>query len=126
MSVARPVLLVEDDPALRRLLASALTRDGYDVVAVADGRSCIAWLQAARDEGRVPALVLTDLRMPGGGFEFVARICRGLPGVPVLLMTAFADSETHDRARVAGASQVFDKPLDVDLLRARVAELAAA
>ncbi len=126
MSVARTVLVVEDDPALRRLLASALTRDGHDVVAITDGRSCIAWLQAARDEGRVPALVLTDLRMPGGGLEFITRICRGLPGVPVLLMTAFGDSASHAGARLAGVRQVFDKPLDVDLLRARVAELVAA
>ena len=119
------ILLVEDDPSLNRLLARALTRDGHQVVSVADARRCIRWLESTGRDEPVD-LVLTDLRMPGGGFEFLASICRTLPGVPVILMTAFGDATVHVRAREAGVLEVFDKPVDLDVLRARIFKLVAA
>lgn len=128
MTPSRPVLVVEDDPALRRLLAGALLRDGHAVLAFEGGLACARWLRESADtRSAPPSLILCDVRMAqGGGLELLAAVRRALPAVPVLLMTAFGDADVHRRARLAGAADVLDKPVDVDLLRARVRGLVGA
>jgi DNA-binding response OmpR family regulator len=122
------VLVVEDDPALRRLLVGALSRDGHAVVGLESGGACSRWVEEqVAGGGPRPSLVLSDVRMPGGGgLELLDRLAASFPGLPVLLMTAFGDADVHLRARRAGAVGVLDKPVDVDLLRARVRALLVA
>ena len=128
MSAASLILIVEDDPALRRLLVGALTRDGYAVVGLDGGRACARWLQDHTDRGAPrPALVISDVRMPAGdGLQLLAALKATLPDLPVVLMTAFGDGEVHRRAREGGAVAVLDKPVDLDLLRARILGLVHA
>lgn len=117
------ILLAEDDDEMRRMLAEWLRRDGYLVSEARDGielteRIC----EALFGEGRaVPDVLITDLRMPGRDGLDVVSLLRGADStIPVILITAFGGDETHLRAARLGADAVFDKPLDLDELRAAV------
>ena len=121
------VLVAEDNPHMRHLLASALRRDGYEVLEASDGIECIGHLQPWMlfgEHGGAPDLIVSDIRMPGwSGLEILqlAR-ARSLP-TPVILITAFGSAETHAEAQRLGAAALFDKPFDLDDLRAVVRDL---
>lgn len=123
----RRVLLVEDDPEMRELMALTLRADGYEVREAADGAEALRVLGTSAAEGpeRID-LVVSDVRMPGcSGLEMLQRL-RGAPSeIPVVLVTAFGDRETHARARRLGAA-LLDKPFDMDDLRALVFEALGA
>jgi CheY-like chemotaxis protein len=118
---SKRILLAEDDPAFRYLLASALRRDGHHVVAVSTGVDLVDALHDALDPelSKVPFdLVLSDLRMPGWpGIEGLARIAGDPSLPPLILFTAFGDGQTHQRALELGALTLLDKPFDIDDLR---------
>ncbi len=125
--VARPaaqcgrVLLAEDDDEMRRLLASALRRDGFEVIEIEDGVELFNYIGLVWMNDRTqtpPDLVISDVRMPGfTGLEILDLLYQADSGLPVILITAFGDEETHARARALGARAVFDKPFDLDDLR---------
>ena len=100
------VLLVDDDHAMRSLVSDELKEEGYRVIQVADGQEA---LQCAGQAS--PDLIITDLRMPHGGMELVARFKATVPRTPVILMTAFGDKETESLAYKWGASAYFNKPV---------------
>ena len=95
----RPILVVDDDPALRELLRRTLEPEGYAVLEADDGRSALA-----RIEERVPGLILLDLMMPHmNGFELLAEL-RARPewrGIPVVVVTA-KDFTPYERQRLNG------------------------
>ena len=64
------ILLVDDDPVVRLTLARALTDRSYEVRTAADGQAAITILEGL---GPLPAIVITDLHMRGGGGEQLAR-----------------------------------------------------
>jgi DNA-binding NarL/FixJ family response regulator len=64
----------------------------------------------------VPDLILTDLRMPAGGADYISRLRTVAPGCPIVVMTAFGDARSKRDVLKAGASAYFDKPV-------RIAEL---
>jgi DNA-binding response OmpR family regulator len=118
------VLLAEDDLEMRRLVAETLRRDGYDVLEAEDGGRLLVHLtsQNQRPEPEVD-LIISDIRMPiYTGLEVLARLRDARWTVPVILMTAFGDSETRARAEALGAV-VFDKPFALDDLRTAVVNL---
>ena len=121
------ILLAEDDPELRSLIASQLRSAGYEVHEARNGGELIDFvantlLFAARLAK--PALIITDVRMPGlTGLEVIHGIQRARYGAPVIVITAFGSAETHERARELGALEVFDKPFDIDELVERVQEI---
>lgn len=117
------VLVAEDDPEFRALLAMALWTDGYHVVEAASGSELLGnlapYLPDALTNGRMLAfdLIVSDVRLPGlNGPDVISLLRRYDASVPVVLMTAFGDQETHDRARSLRA-EIFDKPFDLDLFR---------
>ncbi|MFH1438681.1 MAG: response regulator [Pseudomonadota bacterium] len=122
------ILLAEDDGAMRSLLADVLRNYDYEVVEAADGRELFEHLvEIVLDksgEKEVDA-VISDVRMPGmSGLELLDEMRSvGCP-VPVILITAFGDDETHARARLLGAVAVFDKPFDVEDLLTAVINIA--
>jgi FixJ family two-component response regulator len=68
--------------------------------------------------------VLSDIRMPGfSALEVMIGLRRALFRTPIVLITAFGDPKTHERAKRLGAALVIDKPFDVDELRASVTTL---
>ena len=119
------VILAEDDPELRSLLAFCLFQAGYSVTSCSDGLSLLERIQAGLDGEDAPiALVITDIRMPGlTGLE-VLEAYHDLPSLPPMIcMTAFGDRETHEQALQLRASAVFDKPFDIDLLLDKARQL---
>ena len=123
---ARPyrILLAEDDEAFRGLLADVLRGDGYEVEEASDGRvllDTIAGALTAYESLEGIDLILSDIRMPQfNALEVLSGMRGACVNVPVVLMTAFGDDRTHERARQLGVACVLDKPFDVDDLRAAV------
>jgi CheY-like chemotaxis protein len=80
------VLLVDDEPAFRTLLAATLTQDGFHVIEAGDGEEAVAAIQRIK---RVD-LVVTDIRMPHvDGITLAQAVRRAQPGVPVLFITGY-------------------------------------
>ncbi len=112
------VLLAEDDPNMRRLMARALRRDGYHVVELDSGASLDAEARRLEALGSVPSLIVSDIRMPGmSGLEVLRRVRALGWEIPIVLVTAFGDEETLNDAARDGATVVFSKPFDLDDLR---------
>lgn len=126
----RRVLLAEDDAALRRLLAEVLRQDGYEVVEARDGVELLAEIDAtlvARWERSDAFVVVADVHMPGfSGLDVLAVLRCAHCATPVILITAFGDAETREEAHELGAVAVFDKPFNLDDLRAALEEAAPA
>jgi PAS domain S-box-containing protein len=111
------ILLVEDQPGLRRLAVEVLRGAGYEVTPAVDGQVALELLAAGDDP---PALVVTDVVMPRvGGVELAQRLAASHPGVPVLFMTGYVDQTS--REGLLGAD-VLLKPFVVVELVDRVRE----
>ena len=125
LALGRAVLVIEDDDEMRLLLTSALMRDGHAVRPFRDGMDALDYLDTLRigprwmDEGL--GLIVSDVRMPGcSGLELLDCLRTLDCAVPVILITAFGDAETHAQARDLGAALLLDKPFDMDELRRAV------
>jgi len=94
------VLVVEDDPDVRRYVVTLLTGQGCDVVAAPDGVTALAAIEAARPVGDF-AVILLDRHLPDGdGLQFLQNIRRAGVQTPVIIATGYPDL---DHAREAGA-----------------------
>jgi CheY-like chemotaxis protein len=81
--MAPTILVVEDDPAVREVVADLLAAAGYAVRTAADGRAALAAVEAER-----PALVLADVAMPGlDGWSLAARLRQLARPVPIVLLS---------------------------------------
>jgi DNA-binding response OmpR family regulator len=122
------ILVVEDDPAMRGLLAETLREDGHLVHAVSSGLAAVDELHAAVNGGdRIPDVLVSDLRMPGcSGLETVRRLRELGCEMYVFLMTAFGSEELRSEAYRLGVLEVFDKPFDISDLLAAIRQLDGA
>jgi DNA-binding response OmpR family regulator len=120
----RAILLVEDDPEMRELLAAVLRREGYRVYEAEDGDRALEWLGPGflgRKPDQLPAAIVSDIWLPYcSGMEILESARFAPRRLPVVLITGFGDAETHRRARELGAVCVLDKPFTMDALRAAV------
>jgi DNA-binding NtrC family response regulator len=117
---AHSVLVVDDERAMRDMLASALRDYGYRVEAEPCAKDALARL-AQQDFD----VVLSDVRMPGqSGLELVGELRRLRPRLPVILMTGGATAEAAGEALRAGAFDYVSKPFDIERVLL-VVELAA-
>ncbi len=125
---ARPlrVYLAEDDAALRATIARLLTKDGHEVVEAEDGIQLMVDLASnQRGSGAADIVVVADVRMPMiGGMAVLRSLSQAPRHPPVILMSAFATRELHAEAERLGAMALFDKPFDLDDLRAMVRGVA--
>ncbi|HJP58063.1 MAG TPA: response regulator [Gemmatimonadales bacterium] len=112
------VLVVEDEPLVRRLARRALEEHGYTVLEAADGREAIAELAS----GEHPiGLVLSDLVMPRmSGRELGQEIARRYPGLPVLFMSGYTGEDVRSRGLLEGSAPFVQKPFTADALARRV------
>lgn len=121
------LLLAEDDEALRSLIAEALRKDGYQVVEVKHGLELLELLEPAMFEGHPetrPDLIISDYHMPGcTGMSILAGVHSTGLAVPFIVITAFGDEATHQKARLLGAVAVLNKPFNLDELRRTVQNL---
>jgi signal transduction histidine kinase len=116
------VLVVEDNPEMRRFMADALGRE-LSVVTAEDGERGLATARARR-----PAAIVTDLMMPRMGGEKLlgaVRADRALADTPVLVLTARADDEVRLRLLREGAHDYLLKPFAAEELLARVRNAVA-
>ncbi len=109
------VLVVDDDLALAEMLSIVLQQDGLDVVHVADGAAALAAFRETR-----PDLVLLDLMLPGLDGVEVCRRIRAESGVPIVMLTARADTVDVVVGLESGADDYVVKPFKVQELMARV------
>ncbi len=118
VEVIRRLLLVEDDPRIRSVLRLALTDEGYTVTEAATGRDGLDGVAVAE-----PDVVLLDLILPDiDGFEVCRRI-RRTSDVPVVMVTARADSHDVVAGLEAGADDYVTKPVVAKELSARIRAL---
>ncbi|KDD15490.1 nitrogen regulation protein NR(I) [Bordetella bronchiseptica] len=106
----KPVWIVDDDQAIRWVLEKALARAG---IATRSFSRAADVLQALAAD--VPSVLVSDIRMPGGdGLELLRQIKERNPGLPVIVMTAFADLDSTVSAFQGGAFDYLAKPFDVN------------
>ncbi|MCC6748920.1 MAG: response regulator [Deltaproteobacteria bacterium] len=116
------ILLVEDDAACRTSLAEALEFSGHVVHTAVDGQDALERLN-----GHPIDVVVTDLMMPRlGGLELIDRLGAHQPGLPVILVTAFANAPEGQVALDHGAFAVLHKPIDLDRLEELVERAGAS
>jgi CheY-like chemotaxis protein len=112
------VLIVEDDREMRSLLCDEFYGMGYQLREARNGdEAFLAVLQS------VPDLILTDLRMPAGGDDYIGRLRTVAPGCPIVVITAFGDATLKAQVVKAGANAYFDKPVRIADLKNCVQQL---
>jgi two-component system cell cycle sensor histidine kinase/response regulator CckA len=117
------ILVVEDEPAVRRLVRTVLEEGGYRIREAANGREALEYLE--RSAAQVD-LILTDVVMPDiTGPELVARLDPLEHPMPVLFMSGYADTQLLSRGVNQGTIGVLRKPFTSEQLTTRVAEVIA-
>lgn len=101
-----PILLVEDDLELREALSVTLRLAQYEFVALESAELALSWLAQ-----NTPQLIVTDFRLPGqSGLDLLKSVRHQLPETPVVMMTAYADTNLAVQALQAGAKDFLIKP----------------
>jgi DNA-binding response OmpR family regulator len=109
------VLVVDDEPTVREVVAGYLRRDGHEVVEAADGASALASIEAG-----LPDLIVLDLMLPGvNGLDILRRV-RAASDVPVIMLTARAEESDRVAGLELGADDYVVKPFSPRELAARV------
>ena len=112
------VLLVEDEGAVRRLIAEVLRRRGYRVIEVADGDEAI---EASERHSGVLHLLVTDLVMPGmNGRELARFLVHSRPGLRVLFVSGYSDQQVQPREGQDGSEAFLQKPFTPVVLARQV------
>ncbi len=125
----KPIWIVDDDQSIRFVLEKALLREGLPTRSFTNPREVLKALDAEDSlsgQGG-PQVLVSDIRMPGGsGLDLLAAVKQRLPGLPVIIMTAFSDLDSAVSAFQSGAFEYLPKPFDlpkaVELIRRAVDE----
>ena len=114
------ILIAEDDEPVRRFVKRALEMDGHQVEAEADGAAALE--RVAEEEGSFD-LLLSDIRMPlMDGIALALSVGRDYPGLPILLMTGYADQRERAHDLEAIIEDVVTKPFSLAEIRAAVTQ----
>jgi two-component system, OmpR family, KDP operon response regulator KdpE len=109
------ILIVDDEPQIRRVMRTTLTSHGYSVVEASSGEEALEKLRAER-----PDLIILDVNMPGiSGLETCAEI-RTSSDVPIIMLTIRNSERDKVQALDAGADDYVVKPFGVQELMARI------
>jgi DNA-binding NtrC family response regulator len=121
MSLGR-LLLVDDEPTLRRVIGRALVKAGFEVTHAPDGRSALEQLQKERFDA-----VISDIRMPSmNGLQLLERLLEDDPDMPIVLMSGSTEVESSRAAAELGAFDYLPKPLVLaDLQRSALRAVSA-
>jgi two-component system response regulator BaeR len=114
----RRIVVVEDDPKIAQLLVDYLVRDGYDVLAIADGQAALSHIEKA-----FPALIVLDLMLPGMDGMELCRAVRRFSSVPIIMVTARVDEIDRLLGLDIGADDYVCKPFSPREVNARVRAL---
>jgi DNA-binding response OmpR family regulator len=112
------ILLVEDNSELSKLMSTFLVKDGYSVCCAMSGEEAEYFL--AKDSAR---LVILDIMLPGiDGFAVCSDI-RKKGDIPIIIVSAMVDKEAKMNGFQLGADDYIEKPVDIDILKAKIAAL---
>ena len=123
----KPIWIVDDDPSIRFVLEKALSREELPTRSFNSPREVLAALTERGDAEHAPQVLVSDIRMPGGsGLDLLGQVKERLPGLPVIIMTAYSDLDSAVSAFQGGAFEYLPKPFDVpkavELIRRAVDE----
>ena len=118
----KTILIVDDDPQIRKLLDAILKRDGYGIITAANGRQALQEL-----DKQAVDLVITDLLMPEKeGIETIMEIRHKFTGMPIIAISGGGRLNPQTYLKIAkslGAVRTMTKPIDTAMLRAMAKDL---
>ena len=122
MTATRKVLVVDDDPVVRKSFDRVLSSQGYAVITAENGEDALRKL----NEGKYD-VVYTDIRMPGmSGLEVAEKVRVQRPWTPVVIITGYGDDAAEARAKAAGVSGFLHKPLSPAMIEDSARDTMAA
>ncbi len=122
----KPIWIVDDDQSIRFVLEKALMREDLPTRSFTHPREVLQALDAVTPE-ESPQVLVSDIRMPGGsGLDLLSQVKARMPGLPVIIMTAYSDLDSAVSAFQGGAFEYLPKPFDltkaIELIRRAVEE----
>jgi CheY-like chemotaxis protein len=122
MNASRKVLVVDDDPAVRKSIDRVLSSKGYAVITAKNGEEAMRKLNEEKYD-----LVYTDIRMPGmSGLEVAEQVKAQRPWTPVVIITGYGTDAAQARAKAAGVSSFVHKPLSPEMIEGSARDALAA
>jgi len=122
MTASRKVLVVDDDPAVRKSFDRVLTSKGYAVITAESGEEALRKLSEEKYD-----VVYTDIRMPGmSGLEVAEQVKARRPWTPVVIITGYATEASESRAKAAGVVSFLQKPLSPEMIEGSARDALAA
>lgn len=116
MTASLRILVIDDEPAIRRFLRTSLSAQGYDVLEAEDGETGLALLQRNAID-----LIVLDLGLPGiGGLDVLKKLREGGNAIPVIVLSSRDDETGKVTALDIGADDYVTKPFGMDELLARI------
>jgi DNA-binding NtrC family response regulator len=113
------ILVVDDEPEFRHILAKVLAEMGHEVSTASSGRQALAKIRE-----NPPDILFLDIKMPQmSGLECLRRLSKLRRKLVVVVMTGYADIESAREAMRLGADEFISKPFDIDDLKRLVNEL---
>lgn len=112
------IMVVDDDEAMRALLVEALQENGCRVLESYDGKGALAALQAI-----IPKVIVTDLKIPDGGYAYLRSLKAAAPQSSIVVVTAYGDSQTKAKVQECGAHGYFEKPLHLKDLKKWISQM---
>ena len=108
---SEPVWIIDDDQSIRWVLAQALKKNGIDSRTFCSAEAALDSFGEER-----PKVIVTDIRMQGmDGLLFLDEVQKNIPGLPVIVMTAYSDLDTTVESFQRGAREHLPKPFDIDV-----------
>ncbi len=122
----KPIWIVDDDQSIRFVLEKALMREELPTRSFTHPREVLQALNNLTPD-EMPQVLVSDIRMPGGsGLDLLSQVKARLPGLPVIIMTAYSDLDSAVSAFQGGAFEYLPKPFDltkaIELIRRALEE----
>jgi two-component system nitrogen regulation response regulator GlnG len=112
-ALMKPIWIVDDDQSIRFVLEKALQRENLPTRSFTNAQDVLKALNDSADADG-PQILVSDIRMPGGsGLDLLEKVKAKLPGLPVIIMTAYSDLDSAVSAFQGGAFEYLPKPFDL-------------
>ncbi|UYP47125.1 Regulator of RpoS [Candidatus Lokiarchaeum ossiferum] len=112
-----PLLVIDDDSSILRLLDKFLTKKGHNVVVASNAEDAMEILKQNQNIGAI----LSDLKMPGKDGDEMVKDIRGMGSdIPVYIMTGFPENDKINRLNSYGVTEIVLKPLDLQSLEEKL------
>jgi CheY-like chemotaxis protein len=122
MNGSHKVLVVDDDPAVRKSIDRVLTGKGYAVITAENGEEAMRKMKEEKYD-----VVYTDIRMPGmSGLDVAEQVKAQKPWTPVVIITGYGTEAAEARAKAAGVSGFLHKPLSPEMIEDSARDALAA